>query len=207
MSLRSKGANSGKVINIVPELPKDAIVVTRPDGTTIDDPKSPTKKLMAPPQANFQEVYAAGEQIANWPLLQQIDEARTALQQFGTYDFQRDKATNTWFSEYVHAANYAVGVYMAGAGYGLYQSLALAQAYAVFNSSNAFDDKYKGREWKIKGWEDTPEEIGVKIMARAQVDSHFFFHCLRANCRLVLRSDRLSVAQHLRRYGAFPYCS
>jgi hypothetical protein len=22
-----------------------------------------------------------------------------ALQQFGTYDFQRDKATNTWFSE------------------------------------------------------------------------------------------------------------
>jgi len=53
VSLRSKGANSGKVINIVPELPKDAIVVTRPDGTTIDDPKSPTKKLMAPPRANF----------------------------------------------------------------------------------------------------------------------------------------------------------
>jgi hypothetical protein len=139
----------------VHELPKDAIVVTRPDGTTIDDPKSPKGKLMAPLRTNFQEVYAAGERIANWPLMQQIDAARTALQQFGTYNFQRDKATNTWFSEYVHAANYAVGVYMAGAGYGLYQSLAFAQAYAVFNSSNACEDKYKGREWKIKGWEDT----------------------------------------------------
>jgi len=34
------------------ELPKDAIVVTRPDGTPIDDPASPKKKLMAPPRAN-----------------------------------------------------------------------------------------------------------------------------------------------------------
>jgi hypothetical protein len=59
------------------------------------DPDSTTKKLMAPPQANFQEVYAAGERIADLSLLQQIDSARTALQQFGTYDFQRDKATNT----------------------------------------------------------------------------------------------------------------
>ncbi len=63
------GAGSGKV-NKVAELPKDAIVVTRPDGTTIDDPKSPRKKLMAPPRANFKEVYAAGERIANWPLMQ-----------------------------------------------------------------------------------------------------------------------------------------
>ena len=114
----SAGANSGKV-NQVYVLPKDAIVVTRPDKTTIGDPNSTKGKLMAPPRANFQEVYAAGERIANWPLMQQIDQARTALQQFGTYDFQRDEATNTWFSEYVHAANYAVGVYMAGAGYGL----------------------------------------------------------------------------------------
>ena len=149
---RSASANGG--VHQEYTLPKDAVAVARPDGSTIYDPDSTTKKLMAPPQANFQEVYAAGERIADLSLLQQIDSARTALQQFGTYDFQRDKATNTWFSEYVHAANYAVGVYMAGAGYGLYQSLALAQAYAVFNSSNAFDEKYKGREWKIKGWED-----------------------------------------------------
>jgi hypothetical protein len=129
------GAGSGKV-NKVPDLPKDAIVVTRPNGTTIDDPKSPTKKLMAPARVNFQEVYAAGERIANWPLMQQIDPASTLLQQFGTYDFQRDEATNTYFDEYVPAANYAIGVYMAGAGYSLAGTYATAQAYAMSNSSN-----------------------------------------------------------------------
>jgi hypothetical protein len=43
----------------------------RPDGSTIYDPDSTTKKLMAPPRANFQDIYAAGERIAIWPLLQQ----------------------------------------------------------------------------------------------------------------------------------------
>jgi hypothetical protein len=62
---------------------------------------------MAPPRANFKEVYTAGERVANWLLLQQIDPPSTALQQFGTYDFQRDKATNTYFDEYVPAANCA----------------------------------------------------------------------------------------------------
>lgn len=91
---------------------------------------------MAPPRANFQEVYAAGEKIANWPIMQQRDEAQAALQQFGTYDFQRDKETNTWFSEYADAANYAVGVYMAGAGYGKWVSVKIAQTWGFFTSSN-----------------------------------------------------------------------
>jgi hypothetical protein len=71
--------------------------------------------------------YAAGERIANWPLIQQIDPASTALEQGGTYDFQRDNATNTYFDEYVPAANYAIGVYMAGAGYSLALTYAIAQ--------------------------------------------------------------------------------
>ena len=131
VSLRSKGADSDKV-NQVHVLPKDAIVVKMPDGTTIDDPKSPTKKLMAPPRANFQEVYAAGERLAARSLLEQIYETKAALQQFGTYDFQRDKATNTWFAEYVHAANYAVGVFMAGLGYEKRTSVKIAQTYGFF---------------------------------------------------------------------------
>ncbi len=106
---RSAGTNAADPQH-VHGVPKDAIVVTRPDGTTIDDPDSPRGKLMAPPRANFKEVYAAGERIANWPLMQQIDPASTALEQGGTYDFQRDKATNTYFDEYVPAANYAIGV-------------------------------------------------------------------------------------------------
>ncbi|MDQ6703759.1 MAG: hypothetical protein M3Z96_12000 [Pseudomonadota bacterium] len=48
-------AHSGKPHH-VDGVPKDAIVVTRPDGTTIDDPASPKKKLMAPPRANFRGV-------------------------------------------------------------------------------------------------------------------------------------------------------
>jgi hypothetical protein len=86
---RSAGANAADPQH-VHGVPKDAIVVTRPDGTTIDDPDSPRGKLMAPPRANFQQVYAA-EQIASKPLSEQYDPAKTALQQFGTYDFQRDK--------------------------------------------------------------------------------------------------------------------
>jgi hypothetical protein len=147
------GADSGKV-NTVPDLPKDAIVVTRPDGTTIDDPKSPTKKLMAPPRANFMEVYAAGEEIASKPLSEQYDPAKTALQQFGTYDFQRDKATNSFFDEYVPAANYAIGVYMAGAGYNLAETYVLAQGYAMLYSSNWYKYWSRGRPWIKSGWED-----------------------------------------------------
>jgi hypothetical protein len=60
---------------------------------------------VAPPRADFKAIYAAGEWIANWQLMQHVDPASTALQQFGTYDFQRDKATNSYFDEYVRAAN------------------------------------------------------------------------------------------------------
>jgi hypothetical protein len=49
-----------KEINRVPDLPKDAVVVARPDGAPIEDQKSPTGKLMAPPKADFREVYGAG---------------------------------------------------------------------------------------------------------------------------------------------------
>jgi hypothetical protein len=150
---RSAGTDSSKVNN-VPELPKDAIVVTRPDGTTIYDPDSlsPAKKLMAPPRANFQEVYAAGQKLASLPRWQHYDPISAALAQFGTYDFQRDKATNTYFSAYVDAANYAVGVFMAGAGYGVWETLNAAQAYAFAHSSNRFD--YEAKVWTLIGWED-----------------------------------------------------
>jgi hypothetical protein len=76
---------------------------------------------------------------------------KAALEQFGTYDFQRDKATNTHFSAYVDAANYAVGVYMAGAGYGPWETLIAAQTYALGHSSNRFD--YEGKAWTLIGWE------------------------------------------------------
>jgi hypothetical protein len=114
--IEGRSATGG--VNRVPFLPKDAIVVTRPDGTAIEDLYSLTNKLMAPPRADFREVYAAGETIANWQIADQIVAGHAALAQWGTYDYQRDKARNTSFSEYADASNYAVGVFMAGAGYG-----------------------------------------------------------------------------------------
>jgi hypothetical protein len=150
--VEGRSAGGAGPITIVPDLPKDAIVVTRPDGTTIDDPDSPTGKLMAPPRANIQEVYAAGERIANeWPS-QQIVPGYNALHHFGTYDFQRDEATNTQFKQYVHASNYAVGVYMAGAGYAKWESVKIAQTYGYFFSSTKYDAI--AREWTEKGWDD-----------------------------------------------------
>jgi hypothetical protein len=149
----SISANAGD-INREHERPKDAIVVTRPDGSKIYDPDSTTKRLVAPPRANFQEVYAAGERTANWPIMQRIDALRTALQQFGTFDFQRDEATNTFYDAYVHAANYAIGVYLAGAGYGLSNTLIISRVYALLFSSNAFTDKTHSRDWTEKGWKD-----------------------------------------------------
>ncbi|MGH6838383.1 MAG: hypothetical protein ACREDT_06220 [Methylocella sp.] len=112
----------------------------------------PTKKLMAPPRANFQEVYEAGEKIANWPLAQQAEAGKAALTQFGTYDFQRDKATNSFFDAYIHAANYAVGAFMAGTGHGKWFSVAAAQTWGFFTSSTKYDDN--ARYWTEKGWDD-----------------------------------------------------
>ena len=68
------------------------------------------------------------------------------------YDYQRDKANNTYFDKYVAAANYAVGVYMAGAGYGKWQSVTIAQTWGFFTSSTKYDET--AREWTEKGWDD-----------------------------------------------------
>lgn len=107
---------------------------------------------MAPPRANFQEVYAAGERIADLSPSQQYDPAGAALRHFGAYDFQRDKATNSFFTAYVPAANYAVGVYMAAAGYNLINTHLISETYALRNSNNALT--YSDRKWITRGWED-----------------------------------------------------
>lgn len=148
---RSAGTAPGG-INRVLELPKDAIVVTLPDGTTIRDPDSPAGKLMAPPRADLSEVYAAGRQLA--PILPGLDylAGKTALEHFGTYDFQRDKEWNTWFKEYADVSNYAVGVFMAGAGYGRDPTVIIAQTYAYFRSINSYDER--AIAWTRRGWDD-----------------------------------------------------
>jgi hypothetical protein len=144
---RSAGSGSRR-INIVRDLPKVAVVVTRPDGTPIDDPKSPTGKLMAPPRANFREVYAAGTQN---PTLFQINED---VGHFGRFDYRRDKASDTSFPAYKHASNYAAGVLMAGAGYTREQTHDISEKFAYLFSSNYETDKEERQYWTNRGWDD-----------------------------------------------------
>jgi hypothetical protein len=89
----------------VHELPDDAVVVTTPTGQTIADPDSHTKKLMAPPHADFRQVYAAGRVIASLPYSEQYHRAHAAIAQKGTYDFQRNVQQQKFYDAYIHASN------------------------------------------------------------------------------------------------------
>jgi hypothetical protein len=105
----------------------------------------------APPNANFQEVYAAGQ--ANW---QNPAAAYFALKHFGPYDFQRDNGT--FYSAYTNAPNYAVGVYMAGAGYSYDATITICTLVAKLISSNA--DANTQAPWWTRGWNDATNDAG-----------------------------------------------
>jgi hypothetical protein len=136
---------------IIKKPPKDAKVVIAPDGVPIQggDPPEP---LIAPPHADYREVYAAGQAVAQRPVWEQYSPAHAAIAQGGQFDFQRDPATHKLYRAYIPAANYAVGVYMAGAGYTLSQTLLLAKAYAFGRSSNY--SAQNREEWIKRGWSD-----------------------------------------------------
>src|SRR5271169_4853447 len=100
---------------------------------------------MPPPYADFQRVYAAGQ--AHW---QNPISAIFAVGHYGTYDFQRDQGV--FYSAYTNASNYAVGVYMAGAGYSYDATIAIGTLFANLYSSNAGSESQ--RTWWTRGWND-----------------------------------------------------
>jgi hypothetical protein len=104
---------------VIKEPPKDAKVVIPADGVPIKA-GDPPALLIAPPRADFRQVFAAGQAIASLPPLDQTVHIRAALHQGGTYDFQRDPIRQETQPAYANASNYAVGVYLAGAGYPLW---------------------------------------------------------------------------------------
>jgi len=130
-----------KGLTIVRSVPEDAVSLAAGDGTP----------FYAPPYANFRKVYAAGQ--ANW---QNPITAFSAIGQFGTYDFQRDNGI--FYPEYTNASNYAVGVYMAGAGYSYDATIAIAGAFASHYSSNAGAESQT--TWWTKGWNDATNGVG-----------------------------------------------
>jgi hypothetical protein len=133
-------------------LPPDARMVIPPDGIPIPDKDSPTKQLMAPPSADFRRVYAAGRAIAALSPLEQYPRARAAIAQEGIYDFQRDVRHKKFYHAYTPAADYAVGVYMAGAGYTLDITRAFAKIYALRYSKNY--NTQDQLDWIKRGWRD-----------------------------------------------------
>jgi hypothetical protein len=89
-------------------LPAGAKIVMPPGGIPIPDKDSPTKKPMAPPYADFRQIYAAGQAIASLPLLEQYSRVRAAIGQEGASDLQRDVPNKKFYHAYTPAANYAV---------------------------------------------------------------------------------------------------
>ena len=151
---RSRSSSPAKSGHYIPDhrKPKDAVSVTRNDGAVVQDPSSSTGTLLAPSRGDYSDIYAEGESIRLLPLLTQEIIIGESLAHGGTYDFQRDKATMAFIPVYTNASNYAVGVYMAGAGFPESATIAIAEIYAWRHSSN-----YGARnqiEWIKRGWND-----------------------------------------------------
>ena len=127
---------------IIHDVPDDAISLAAGDG----------ESFYAPPYADFLKVYAAGE--ANW---QNPFAAISAIWVNGTYDFQRDNGS--FYSAYTNASNYAVGVYMAGAGYSHDATISIGTFLANSYSSNP--DRKTQQAWWTRGWNDATDGVGL----------------------------------------------
>ena len=142
----------GRRYRVIHGVPANAVAVIPPDGRPIEDPSSPTQVLMAPPHADFRQVYAAGQLVAPLPEGAQLTAAYNAVGHEGTYDFQRIPSQRIIYADYVNASNYAVGVFMAGAGFSMAATVNFAEFYAFVGSSN-----YGSRQqiqWIKNGWTD-----------------------------------------------------
>jgi hypothetical protein len=125
------------------EIPPNSRTFTAPDGQT----------FLAPAGTNFQDVYDAGK-------IQGRLGTRLNVWQYGKYDFQRNggggpkpgSLDNIFYSAYTDASNYAVGVYMNGAGASLSETLNSARIEALITrSENAGSPRQ--REWQTRGWQ------------------------------------------------------
>jgi hypothetical protein len=125
---------------IIHDVPDDAVSLTAGDGTQF-----------YAPYARLQSVYIAGQ--AHW---QDPVAALLAVGHYGTYDYQRDEGV--FYSAYTDASNYAVGVYMAGAGYSYDATIAIAGFFANLHSSNAGSERQ--RTWWTRGWNDATNGTG-----------------------------------------------
>jgi hypothetical protein len=115
------------------DVPINAVTYTAPNG----------EQFYAPPEANWSDVYDAGKDNGLNPI-----SGNQAIGHFGTFDFQR--STEGFFiAPYTNASNFAVGVYMNGAGFSLPQTILLGNPFAATMSSNSASSMVK---WWTNGW-------------------------------------------------------
>lgn len=115
-------------------VPSGSVQYVAPDGQT----------FYAPSYANFQAVLAAGQTNG----MTNLSGINSAIGQGGTFDFQR--SGGNFYPTYTNASNYAVGVYMEGAGYPEGLMNLLGDVYARFKSSNSGTPKQP--MWWDNGW-------------------------------------------------------
>lgn len=153
-------STTGGAYKFVKTLPPDAIAVVTPDGTVVPNPTSPTGKLMAPPDADFRKVFAAGKIAGGENVATRNAKIIADLTQGGTYDFQRNNATMTGYTKYENVSNYTVGVYLAGAGDSEADAVARAEVFALLFSSHKYNKERI--YWIMKGWEDASKGLWGK---------------------------------------------
>ncbi len=110
-----------KGLTIVQGVPPGSVSYTAPNG----------QQFYAPPSADWCDEFDAGENNGEW----NIPGINSAIGQGGTYDYQR--SGGNFYPAYTNAANYGVGVYMAGAGFSQGEMNALGSLYSFLKSSNA----------------------------------------------------------------------
>lgn len=108
--------------------------------------------FLAPAGTDFNAVYATG--LANGTSKIAMYNAEG---HWGTFDFQRNggqgnlgDSRNVFYTQYTHASNYGVGVYLNGAGYSLIDALDTASRFAGLFSSNAGSPAQAW--WQTRGW-------------------------------------------------------
>jgi uncharacterized protein RhaS with RHS repeats len=105
-----------------------------------------SQTFYAPPGTTFTDVLRSGKANGWSPA-----GINKNVGHWGAFDFQRDTAMNQFTRAYTDAANFAVGVYMQGAGYSRASTIRVASTFAAAFSSNAGDPN-QAKYW-MSGWD------------------------------------------------------
>jgi RHS repeat-associated protein len=119
-------------------VPNDAVLYTSGSG----------QNFFAPPGASWTGAWTAGMVSQG-----SVAGMYTNVGPGGVFDYQR--SDGNFYTAYTNSANYAVGVYMYGAGYSLEETINISETFATYGSSNAGD--YHQVFWWIQGWNDAAD--------------------------------------------------